>query len=223
MSLRHLSLTKPSLLPRRWAGNGVITEDSEMERLHSSSWALVSRAAQKRLRSQLSTFGWPDRNPLIRKKRHSTLTRVWGNTPKGQIKQKQHKQSAHATESPMLTSCEFAQSLFYHTNVFPNDALCEIRINGSHRVENDREACVCVLGGKAVCWWHLSAQPVTDRESEKFAQWDMAPWCLLRWIPGDSSQLRLLSEPKTPSNFFFFWVPEVRKSYNVGILFPFTS
>lgn len=60
-------------------------------------WASLSSVAEKSLRSLFSMFVWPDRNPLIRKKRYSTLTSPKKGCekthPACQIKQKQHKQT----------------------------------------------------------------------------------------------------------------------------------
>lgn len=156
--------------------------------------ACLSRAAEKCLRSLYSDMlGWPDRNPLIRKKRRSTLT-----TPSQvlrkhtRVSEKQCKHTAAASHfRPRIHT--YADPCWILHADFPNNRLCEIRANGGQGTVKDWVRVyvrTCMARAPArmwspercwECWRGLSAWPVADRETEEPAQWDMAPLCLLCW------------------------------------------
>lgn len=182
-------------------------------------------------------FGWPDRNSLTKKEKiqHTERTepRAWENTQESRIKQKQHKRAARITAAPSRTvwASHFCMWCSHactsdHTE-FSNDYLREIRPNGSQTTVNDwvwayvyvHAQCVCV------CWWGCGKQSsVESSESvDGICQHSQSltrrqrnlpseTWLLgvsSTGIPGNSSQLRLLSDPKTPCHsakwFCFSW------------------
>lgn len=151
--------------------------------------------------------------------------RVWENTQACQVKQKQHKQAcitaapSHTFElSTFICDAQMLSHamLWYMLHAdFPNDYPCEIRPNGSQRTVKDwvwAYVCTCTV---CACWWGCgkrssvessveSADAICQQSQSLTGRQRNLPsetW-LLRvsstGIPGNSSQLRLLSDPKTP-------------------------
>lgn len=179
----------------------------------------VSRAAEKCLRSLYSDMlGWPDRNPLIRKSRHSTLT-----TP-SQVLQKhttvsdlEKENNANRLLTLQLrdTSTHPALCWILHTDLIP---ACEIRANGGQGMVNDWVrvyVCTCRMWSPEQCWecwWDLSAWPVTDRQTEEPAQWDMAPLCLLSWGSREFQPAQIVIRSKDTLSYcqgFLFLLSEI--------------
>jgi len=185
---------------------------------HSSGPA-ETRRAEKRLKSPSSDmFGWPDRNPLIRRRKMQHAERpepwVWENTRAvsdlakttltSSSRRAQHLETRRAV---VLVRVHSMMALLTRHRFFPSNDY--VRDKSKWQSEDGEWlnaqcvcVCVCVLARmwKAEQHWRdLSAHRVTDRETEKQAQWDMAPRCLLKWNSWEFQPAQIVIRPlKTP-------------------------